>query len=192
MSQVKVKIGPQSYSIACGEGEEDRVAELAAMIDRQYAKLGGARAALEAQNLVFAALFMADELDDAQKTAKDAKAEVAEIQQELQRAKDDTANALRKASQENEEDKDKSGSKKAELRAEIETLRKAEERARAENMVLKADIAEMQERARHQHDLFGGPAEDAALSEAMAEKLEALALRVEASARELEGQAGTS
>lgn len=192
MSQVKVRIGPQSYSIACGEGEQERVAELAGMIDEQYAKLGSARAALEAQNLVFAALFMADELDEARKLAKDAKAEISEIQQELQRAKDDAANALRKANEENEQDKDKSGNKKAELRSEIETLRKAEERARTENMALKADLAELQERARHQHDLFGGPAEDEALSEAMAEKLETIALRVEASASELEGQASAS
>ena len=42
-------------------------------------------------------------------------------------------------------------------------------------------------RARHQHDLFGGPAEDAALSQAIAEKLEALAIRAEATATMLEG-----
>lgn len=189
MSQVRIKIGPQTYSIACGPGEEERVAQLGAMIDAQYAKLGTSRAALEAQNLVFAALFMADELDEARAAARDAKVEVAELRQQLQQARDDAENALKKAQQDSDIDRDKSGSRKAELRAEIETLRKAEEAARKENMKLKADLAELQERSRHQHDLFGGPAEDAALAEALAEKLETLALRAESAASALEGSA---
>lgn len=192
MSQVSIKVGPKSYSIACGPGEEEKVAKLGAVIDENYAKLGNSRAALEAQNLVFAALFMADELDEVRTALTSAQLEVAEARQAAQRAQDDAANARREAEARIEEDKEKSGGKKAELRAEIETLRKAEERARKENAVLKADIAELQERARHQHDLFGGPAEDAALSEAMAEKLEALAAKAEATARELEGTASAS
>jgi len=187
MSQVKIKIGPQSYSIACGPGEEERVAQLGALIDQHYAKLGTSRAALEAQNLVFAALFMADELDEARTMASDAKAELAEMRRELQQARDDAENAVKKAKAQSEQDLDTSGSRKAELRAEIETLRKAEETARKENIKLKADLAEMQERARHQHDLFGGPVEDAALAEAIADRLEMLAVRAETTASLLEG-----
>ncbi len=192
MSQVSIKVGPKTYSIACGPGEEEKVAKLGAVIDENYAKLGDSRAALEAQNLIFAALFMADELDEVRTALTSARLEVAEARQEAQRAKDDAANAKREAEAQIEEDKEKSGGKKAELRAEIETLRKAEERARKDNATLKADIAELQERARHQHDLFGGPAEDAALSEAMAEKLEALAAKAEATASKLEGTAQAS
>ncbi|NQZ46195.1 MAG: hypothetical protein HRT63_01515, partial [Erythrobacter sp.] len=99
------------------------------------------------------------------------------------------ANAIQKANSENATTKERSGSKKAELQAEIATLRKAEERARKENAALKAQIADMEERARHQHDLFGGPAEDAALSDALAQQLEALALRAESTASELEAKA---
>lgn len=189
MTKVRIKVGPRHYSIVCGPGDEEKVARFGALIDENYAKLGSARASQEADNVVFAALFMADELEEAKEAATSAKAELAEMGRELQRAKDDAANALHKASRESEHDKERNGGAKAELRAEIETLRKAEERARRENAQLKAQIADLKEQARHQHDLFGGPAEDAALSEALAEKLEALAARAEKTATELEGGA---
>lgn len=67
MSTVTLSIGPKSYTIACGDGEEAHIRALGAMIAEKYAKLGSARAPLEAQNLVFAALFMADELDQARR-----------------------------------------------------------------------------------------------------------------------------
>jgi len=188
MTQVSIKIGPKTYSIACGPGEEERVAKLGALIDENYAKLGTSRAPLEAHNVVFAALFMADELTELKASLKSAQADLAETRQEMQRAADDAANALKKAQSNVEHQQEKSGGKKAELRAEIETLRKAEERARKDNAKLKAEIAELQERGRHQHDMFGGPAEDAALSNALAEKLEALAARAETTASELEGE----
>jgi len=189
MTQVKIKVGPRSYPIACGPGDEEKVAKFGALIDHNYAKLGTARAAQEADNVVYAALFLADELDEAQEFMRDAKVEITELKQELQRAQDDAANAIQKANSENATTKERSGSKKAELQAEIATLRKAEERARKENAALKAQIADMEERARHQHDLFGGPAEDAALSDALAQQLEALALRAESTASELEAKA---
>ena len=189
MTQVKIKVGPRSYPIACGPGDEEKVTKFGALIDRNYAKLGTARAAQEADNVVYAALFLADELDEAQEFMRDAKVEITELKQELQRAQDDAANAIQKANSENATTKERSGSKKAELQAEIATLRKAEERARKENAALKAQIADMEERARHQHDLFGGPAEDAALSDALAQQLEALALLAESTASELEAKA---
>ncbi len=186
-----IKVGPKTYTIACGPGEEDRVVKLGRLIDEHYSKLGDTRHSLEAHNVVFAALFMADELGEAQKAASDARAELAEMKQELQRAKDDAENAIKRADSQHEQTKEKSGSKKAELRAEIETLRKAEEQARKDNKKLKAEIEELRENSRHQHDMFGGPAEDAAHSEALAEKLEALAIRAEAAASELEAKAGS-
>lgn len=191
MSQVKIKVGPRTYSIACGPGDEEKVEKFGKLIDQNYAKLGNARAAQEADNLVFAALFMADELDEAKSAASDARAELAEIKLELQRAQDDAANAIRKAASDSEQDKERSGSHRAELRAEIETLRKAEARARKEVASLKAQLTVWEERARHQHDLFGGPAEDAALSQALAEKLEAIAFRAEQTASELEAMPTT-
>lgn len=187
MTQVRIKIGPRTYSIACGPGDEEKVERFGRLIDENYAKLGTARAAQEADNLVFAALFMADELDEARTAINNASLEIGELKQKLQRAEDDAANALKKAASQSEHDIERNGSAKAELRAEIETLRKAEERARKDNAGLKAQLSVWEERARHQHDLFGGPAEDAALSQAIAEKLEALAIRAEATATMLEG-----
>ena len=127
MNKVKIQIGPRHYSIACDPADEEKVRKFGAVIDENYAKLGGARAPQEADNMVFAALFMADELDEARKAVSDAKAELAEMRGELQRLKDDTANQVHTAKAEAEQEKEKASKSKAELRAEIETLRKAEE-----------------------------------------------------------------
>jgi len=67
MSTVTLTIGPKSYAIACADGEEAHIEALGAMIAEKYAQLGSARAPLEAQNLLFAALFLADELAEARK-----------------------------------------------------------------------------------------------------------------------------
>lgn len=189
MTQVRIKVGPRTYSINCGPGDEEKVEKFGRLIDENYAKLGTARAPQEADNLVFAALFMADELDEMRSAASAASLEITELKRKLQAAEDDAANAAKRAASMSEHETERNGSAKAELRAEIETLRKAEERARKDNAGLKAQLSVWEERARHQHDLFGGPAEDAALSQAIAEKLEALAIRAEATASALE--AGT-
>lgn len=159
MSQVKLTIGPRSYTVNCADGEEDHITSLGKMIDEKYAQLGAARAPQETQNMLFAALFLADELSEARKVAK-------------------------KSTENVEHEKAKSGGKKAELKAEIETLTKAEARAREEVTQLKKELAEMREAASHQHDLFGGS--DA--EEDLIETLEALAARAEETASALEGQ----
>lgn len=74
MSTVTLTIGPKSYPVACADGEEAHVAALGAMIAEKYALLGNSRAPLEAQNLLFAALFLADELAEARKGGKRAAA----------------------------------------------------------------------------------------------------------------------
>lgn len=67
MSTVSLSIGPKTYAIACADGEEPHITMLGAMIAEKYARLGSSRAPLEAQNLLFAALFLADELSEARK-----------------------------------------------------------------------------------------------------------------------------
>ena len=67
MSTVTLTIGPKSYTIACADGEEAHIAALGAVVAEKYAQLGTARAPLEAQNMLFAALFMADELAEARR-----------------------------------------------------------------------------------------------------------------------------
>lgn len=67
MSTVTLTIGPKSYSVACADGEEAHIQALGAIIAEKYSLLGASRAPLEAQNLLFAALFLADELAEARK-----------------------------------------------------------------------------------------------------------------------------
>lgn len=70
MSTVTLTIGPKNYAVACADGEEAHIEALGAIIAEKYAKLGSARAPLEAQNLLFAALFLADELAEARRRAQ--------------------------------------------------------------------------------------------------------------------------
>ncbi len=163
MSTVTLSIGPKSYSVACADGQEAHIRALGAMIAEKYAQLGSARAPLEAQNLLFAALFMADELAEAKKQLAEA-------------AEPDTseADALRETV--------------ARLGAELEAAREEASRLAAVFAVAPAPAANPSDA-----DLFGGaaPAEfrTDSLAKAMAERLEALATRAEASAAALEAAA---
>jgi cell division protein ZapA len=69
MSTVTLSIGPKSYAVVCADGQEAHIKALGVMIAEKYAQLGSARAPLEAQNLLFSALFLADELADLRKRA---------------------------------------------------------------------------------------------------------------------------
>lgn len=182
MSQVKIKVGPRQYTINCGPGDEDKVAALGAIIDEKYGQLGSTRAVQETDNLVFAALFLADELDEARKGSSEAVKQAETLKAEADDALERAEKIKQSASASVEHEKEKSGGKKAELRAEIETLRKAEERAREENAKLKAELADLREASRHQHDLFGAEASD----DALISKLEKLADRAEQTAKALE------
>ncbi|GIX18546.1 cell division protein ZapA [Erythrobacter cryptus] len=69
MSTVTLTIGPKSYAVACADGQEPQLEALGAMVAEKYAQIGAARAPLEAQNLLFAALFLADELNELRRRA---------------------------------------------------------------------------------------------------------------------------
>lgn len=71
MPQVSITINGRAYPVACDEGEEEHVRELARMIDSKVA--GFARQvgqAGEARLLVLAALVLADELTEANEAAR--------------------------------------------------------------------------------------------------------------------------
>lgn len=71
MPQVAITINGRAYPVACEEGQEDRIRELARTIDDRVA--GFARQvgqAGEARLLVLAALVLADELAEASETAR--------------------------------------------------------------------------------------------------------------------------
>ena len=71
MPEVSVQIANRNYELACGDGEEERVQELAAYVDE---KVTGLRRQLpgtpEVKLLVFAALILADESREARGIAK--------------------------------------------------------------------------------------------------------------------------
>lgn len=175
MPEVAIKIGPKTYQVRCGEGEQERIAALGAMIAEKYAQLGQARAPTEMQNLLFSALFLADELSEARN-------QVDKAYRKAKTAQDELETSLAKIEQE----RSRSGGKKAELRAEIETLRKAEARAREEIKALKGKLTELHEANEHQHDLFGAPVDE----DTVASALETLAERAEAAANAWERAAG--
>ncbi len=112
MSEVALKIGGRTYRVACAAGEEDRVARLGANISDKVASLGNT-GGTEAQNLVFAALLLADEAQesresrgnpdsgststhDAESAAEQRQkleAKIAELEAELARAQDTSRSA---------------------------------------------------------------------------------------------------
>lgn len=159
MSTVTLSIGPKSYTVACADGQEAHIRALGAMIAEKYAQLGSARAPLEAQNLLFAALFLADELDQAKKQLGEAPAPAPAAET----VDPEVVEALRNAI----------------------TALEADLAAAREVAASPAPVAPPTA-ATPQADLFGGPAPTDSLTEAVAERLEALAARAEANAAALE------
>jgi cell division protein ZapA len=71
MPEVSVQIANRSYELACGDGEEERVQELAAYVDEKVAQLRRQLPGTpEVKLLVFAALILADESREARGIAK--------------------------------------------------------------------------------------------------------------------------
>ena len=64
MSQVTLRIGGRSYAVACTDGQEAHLARLGAMVEDKFRQMEGNLAPQDAQNLLFAALLLADELHD--------------------------------------------------------------------------------------------------------------------------------
>ncbi|WP_086735611.1 cell division protein ZapA [Erythrobacter colymbi] len=157
MSTVTLSIGPKSYTVACADGQEAHIKALGAMIAEKYAQLGSARAPLEAENLLFAALFMADELDQARKRL----AEKPEPAPAAEPVDPEALAALQNAI--------------AALEADLAAAREAAARP-----------APAPAPATPQFDLFGGAAAPDPHTEEIAARLEALAERAEANAAALE------
>lgn len=76
MSEVALSIGGKAYRVACAPGEEAHVAELGAAINDKLAAMGNL-SGHEAQNLLFAALLLADEVHEGRDTVGRADSEIA-------------------------------------------------------------------------------------------------------------------
>jgi cell division protein ZapA len=73
MPQVSINIANRTYELACGEGEESRVHELAAYVDEKVSALRKQLpGAPEVKLLVFASLLLAEESREARGLAKQA------------------------------------------------------------------------------------------------------------------------
>jgi cell division protein ZapA len=73
MPQVSVSIANRVYELACGEGEEDRVQELASYVDEKVHELRRQMpGAPEIKLLIFASLMLADESREARGIARQA------------------------------------------------------------------------------------------------------------------------
>jgi len=65
MAQVEVTVNGRSYRIACDDGQEDHLIELAGFVDRKVAELVSAVGQVgDARLLVMASLLIADELSE--------------------------------------------------------------------------------------------------------------------------------
>ena len=64
MPRVDITVNGRPYPVACGSGEEQRVRDLAAYVDRKMNQVGGSGGGSEAHRLVLASILMADELHD--------------------------------------------------------------------------------------------------------------------------------
>ena len=76
MSEVALRIGGKVYRVACAPGEEAHVSDLGAVINEKLASMGNL-SGHEAQNLLFAALLLADEVHEGRDTVGGADGEVA-------------------------------------------------------------------------------------------------------------------
>ena len=74
MAQVSINIANRTYELACGEGEEPRVHELASYVDEKVneLRLQLPPGTAEVKLLVFAALLLADESREARGMARQA------------------------------------------------------------------------------------------------------------------------
>ncbi len=67
MSEVTLQVGGRPYKVSVADGQENNLRGLAAMVDAKLAGMGKNVSSNEAKNLLFAAILLADELDEAKK-----------------------------------------------------------------------------------------------------------------------------
>lgn len=76
MADVRIQIGGYQYDVHCGDGQEDQLTRLAQLVDEKVRSMQGGT---EARNLLYAALFLADEAQEASNAAKAALSQVQEL-----------------------------------------------------------------------------------------------------------------
>lgn len=75
MAEITLHIAGRHYAVRCRDGEEAHLAQLAAMIEGKARDAqAGAPGMTEVRSLLFAALFLADEVNDLRRAAADRQA----------------------------------------------------------------------------------------------------------------------
>lgn len=144
MSEVSLPIGGRAYRVACAAGEEDRVTRLGAVVADKLAAMGNL-SGHEAQNLLFAALLLADEVHEGRDVAARAADEIAAARSEA-----DTANGHR----------DRLEAKITHLEAELARLQSALQASAGESESAAARVTDLtEELAGREADLARASAE---------------------------------
>lgn len=66
MSDVALDVGGRRYTVSCSPGEEDNVRHLATLVDAKLTAMKANLSSNEAKNLLFAALLLANDAEEAQ------------------------------------------------------------------------------------------------------------------------------
>ena len=83
MAVVNLTVNGQEYQVACDDGQEDHLRELAQYIDKRVAELAESMGQVgEARLILMAGLTIADELTDAVEEAESAQSQLEEAKQE--------------------------------------------------------------------------------------------------------------
>ena len=85
MSNVNLSIGGRPYTVACGDGEEPHIERLVRMKDEKLARLPNIAGQSEPRLLLFAALFLADELHELRSRLPSSSAGEAAVGEALER-----------------------------------------------------------------------------------------------------------
>ncbi len=145
MSEVRVTIGGREYTVACGEGEEAHVAGLAGSINDKLSQLGENLSPSESQNLLFGALFVADELHEARKSLAD---QTSKFEAEIAELKEDSRKANLAIGQ-----RDELKLNISRLEAELDGMQSAQQRHSTEVDDIRKELTERREEAlQHQSD----------------------------------------
>lgn len=87
MAQIDITVNGRSYSVACDDGQEGHLRDLAADLDKRVRELAGAIGQIgDARLLVMTGLVMADELSECVSEIKSLRAEIDSLSQAGQTA----------------------------------------------------------------------------------------------------------
>jgi len=172
VSEVALQIGGRTYRVACAAGEEERVTRLGATIAEKLASMGNPTGP-DAQNLLFAALLLADEVHEGRDGVAAADERVATAQREAEGVSQDLREQV------------------IAMERELARLRSAQQAAGDEIAAHEAEVAALQGEVAELR-AAPSPASDGSPIEDLAPALEKFAEMLEECADKLEARASAS